>query len=304
MILVSEDLIALLKQKHIKANIHSRFESAINMLTESYELITVFMEPENISPMSVVITKDRFSDLERHKEKNLELSLQGNRLLLCGGHQILSEEFITWSPMTSYSPVAMGQNLDLSVSCKKMVDAVSIYGNLDGVGPLIYMNETSVGLTDALAFFMPRLQSFIESLCEMELERIRFHSLLIIGFGPGLTPASDDLLSGMLLSLIYFGEHYGLNIQTVRQITRSIVSGIRGLTTLIGERSLIYASEGRVCLKVKRAIDSILNQNQGLEDALIGVIELGATSGTDLLTGMYLGMRLLMDGRINWEDKA
>ncbi|NLB20993.1 MAG: DUF2877 domain-containing protein [Clostridium sp.] len=110
----------------------------------------------------------------------------------------------------------------------------------------------------------------------------------VIGYGLGLTPSADDFILGMLSTLE--GEEQKVR----RNILKDYILKHYDGTTQVSQYMLYYGMEHYTYPKF--LCDFLLKpweENDGFHEFLAH----GSTSGTDLLTGIMVGMEILMDGK-------
>ena len=120
----------------------------------------------------------------------------------------------------------------------------------------------------------------------------------LVGLGPGLTPAGDDVMTGFVLAL---REAERLGIVAARyfsNLRRLIPAVCKGRTNLLSERMLLLACEGLVGESASEAVNSLYGRDSrwARRDArrLIGM---GHSSGTDILVGVLLATSLFYSAR-------
>lgn len=107
----------------------------------------------------------------------------------------------------------------------------------------------------------------------------------LIGLGPGLTPAGDDLIAGLLLTL-HYGQH------AAAPALRAVAQ--RAATTTLGRAMLGWAAQGRASEHTLQLLGGLFALPASAALALLpAVLEHGATSGADLVAGILIGLRIL-----------
>ena len=102
----------------------------------------------------------------------------------------------------------------------------------------------------------------------------------LLGVGPGLTPAGDDVLAGLLVGLWSFD-------QRAESLQRAVLASLAG-TTDLSAALLRCAARGESIPQVSlmlRAMSTSAWQGR-LDDALDDLVRIGHTSGTALATGV------------------
>ncbi len=107
----------------------------------------------------------------------------------------------------------------------------------------------------------------------------------LIGLGPGLTPAGDDLLVGLML-VLYYVNHVTLN--PLREISAEAA------TTRLSRTMLGWAAQGLASEPVLLLLRDLFSLPEPQAFArLPQVLAHGATSGADTVAGIALGLGLL-----------
>ena len=102
----------------------------------------------------------------------------------------------------------------------------------------------------------------------------------LIGFGPGLTPAGDDLVGGALCALRASGRD-----RTADQLAHWVLPLARAGTSRISAAHLACAAEGECAEAVNDAIVALIS---GAGPDLARIDAIGHTSGWDALAGAAL----------------
>lgn len=106
----------------------------------------------------------------------------------------------------------------------------------------------------------------------------------LIGLGVGLTPSGDDALAGVEAALHAAGHPTaGFLALALDDVDRR--------TTTLGAAMLRHAARGDAAERVHDLLDVLLDPaTPDLEGAIAGAARWGATSGSDLLLGVLLGL--------------
>lgn len=108
-----------------------------------------------------------------------------------------------------------------------------------------------------------------------------------LGYGPGATPAGDDVLAGLLVALQGVSDEW---LQaSVDQFTDRLITDAENRSTVVSVALLTQAAEGRASKPVSSCLNSLVAPNASLETlkrAANAVLEIGHTSGAATLAGM------------------
>jgi hypothetical protein len=139
--------------------------------------------------------------------------------------------------------------------------------------------DTAPGLTDTPTALVANLRSALTSENPVALESaIR----PLIGLGRGLTPAGDDLLTGMVGVLVLAGHS-------------AIPCNFANRTSLPAATQLMHALRGELPEPLHEVIRwLLLAQMDAANYAIQRLAQLGSSSGRDMLAGVRLGIEALV----------
>jgi hypothetical protein len=120
----------------------------------------------------------------------------------------------------------------------------------------------------------------------------------LLGRGPGLTPAGDDVLAGILATLRVLGPSRPTAVATRLAATAdALAAAVIGVapqrTTALSAQLLEHADRGAVALPVADVLRAIAGRG-GLVAAAARLARVGHTSGSDLLTGIALAVDVML----------
>lgn len=127
-----------------------------------------------------------------------------------------------------------------------------------------------------------------------ELEAALACATRLIGLGPGLTPAGDDVLTGLMLVLHYADRAPGTEVKWIDAFCRGVVDQAMGRTTWVSSEQLRYAAHGEAAQAIAEAAIALLWAQEPLRPAIAALLDTGSSSGSDLLSGMCIGSKLLL----------
>jgi hypothetical protein len=113
----------------------------------------------------------------------------------------------------------------------------------------------------------------------------------LLGAGPGLTPAGDDVLAGLLVGLWSFG-------QKAEPLRLAVLAGLATGTTDLSAALLRCATRGESIPQVNQLLQTMSgNAWQGrLDHAMYDLVRVGHTSGTALATGVLAAATMASQG--------
>jgi hypothetical protein len=107
----------------------------------------------------------------------------------------------------------------------------------------------------------------------------------LLGEGPGLTPAGDDVVAGGLAACALIGD-----AAVPRRAVPEILEQARVATTSLSAALLSCAAAGQVVPEAARLLASLCGNEEGVTDALAGLRSVGTTSGTALAFGIVAAL--------------
>lgn len=115
--------------------------------------------------------------------------------------------------------------------------------------------------------------------------------LPMLGLGSGLTPTGDDVVGGVLLALVRWGDRLapGIDIGQLRIVIPS-QAAIR--TTALSAALLSCAAEGEADERLVLALDALVCGGPDLAQRARDLATYGHSSGGDALAGMALALNL------------
>lgn len=106
----------------------------------------------------------------------------------------------------------------------------------------------------------------------------------LIGLGPGLTPSGDDALAGIESALHVAGH-------PMAGFLAAALADVDERTTTVAAAMLRHAARGDAAERVHRLLDGLLGPDvAAIAPAIAAATRWGATSGSDLLAGVLLGL--------------
>lgn len=269
--------------------IHSVFDGAFNIIDSEGHLIGILSMEKDLSPLSMVVNCQSFN----HKsiiQGNLceftddAIHFQNTKLKI----NILNPETVNLSLSTI-------QGSNGIISEDKLNDLKELIigkGSLSGIAELIQLfeiNETvscsnfqNIEINEYSEFIKTRLIELLSSIINDNLELFKSSIQKTVGFGPGLTPSTDDFLTGIISMM------KSLNQNEYGNILDDINILCAGKTTKISEEMIRHATNGYVPESYKNFIKVLFDINKDyIVEAVSKVIQVGSSSGTDFLFGTY-----------------
>ncbi len=269
--------------------IHSVFNGAFNIIDSEGNLIGILSNEKDLSPLSMVVNTNSF---------NQKAIVQGNLIEFTKGEihfqhtkvkiNISNAEVIDLT--LKYKPFEHNSHLFEKLELLKSL--ILEKGALTGIGELVkYLDVSSeVSFNDIQShelneycnFIQDRLLELMNSIMEDDIHRFNSAIQKIVGFGPGLTPSTDDFLTGIIIIINY------LCPVESKDLLLNINELCAGKTTKISEEMIKHATRGYVPESYKNLIQALFdNDKDDITEVVEKVIQIGSSSGTDFLFGVY-----------------
>jgi uncharacterized protein DUF2877 len=138
-----------------------------------------------------------------------------------------------------------------------------------------------------------------ESLAQRDRRRLKVVTSSLAGLGPGLTPAGDDFLAGVLLALALVREQRG--DAGLNEIATLLVETAAPRTHEISGAYLRAAYDGQVGERWHPLLAALAaGDGAQIAAAAAPVLATGETSGADMLAGFLVGIGALQGGAAAW----
>jgi len=109
----------------------------------------------------------------------------------------------------------------------------------------------------------------------------------IVGHGRGLTPAADDCIAGVILTLNRWKAQLKCDFD-LQTLNTGILELARAKTTSLSVTILEAAAIGQGDERILRVLDGIINGNYNESEAIQNLVRMGHSSGVDTLAGITL----------------
>jgi hypothetical protein len=293
-----------------EGTVHGVFDSAINILFEGglVCLVPEFLQngPLNVT-LRVPVGSSKLPSLgvrdgSKVRVHDSGLELVGRRLVSFSSARIYSPRQMFASPMLANDEIEANMGVARKTALR--------FGNKAGLGELLALFGPKVARTKgrALNVFasaaigrIGRLEQAFHSENEKALKDAVSD---FIGLGPGLTPSSDDVLSGLVLLCVLYAKNFGGVQRAIRLLAKVLAEEAKGRTTLVSEEFLRQAALGNGNKPVMKQIEALLTGRPELaERETRRVLAIGETSGTDIVLGIVLGTMLCIGKKLGLEKR-
>jgi hypothetical protein len=284
----------------IQGTIHSVFNRVCNITFKDWPIVSLLLDSVPMKPMAVSFKS--FGNISMH-----ELKMEaGQRVIYCEDKLMFLQSDLTLSLIKARTvdcrPVFDFEKTSIEEVKGNIKELRLILQQGNAKGLLAIASEFDEGFEDKhrkllqnrySEFALPRVINLVLAIKKGNLEEIFNASRGIAGFGPGLTPASDDMLIGFMISLIYAAEYYGLLKGHAEAINSALLKGAEGRTTQLSYEMMSFAAKGEVTRNLHQLMSCIyFKSEKNLYDSTLSVMDYGETSGSDMLLGIYLGCKV------------
>jgi len=282
----------------VSGDVHSIFERAFNILIGG-ELVGVARSGVSRSPINLVTdipTSESMPSLGIRK--GMQVRKVGKLVLIGDVLEISLENAELWRPKTHaercLDPELIRENLELA---KRFAASKA---RSEGLGQLLSLiDEIAAGrmprapdLNMQAKAVLPWLVDLVKAVRSENVEGVKGAARKLIGLGPGLSPSADDALSGFTASLWWVSHSLNRCVDSVKRINETIVS-CSGTTTLLSQQLLRHAAKGETNERVRELLEAILaGTTPDVEKGVEEVLQIGETSGIDMMVGLLLGVQL------------
>jgi hypothetical protein len=119
-----------------------------------------------------------------------------------------------------------------------------------------------------------------------DLEAALRTAVRLVGLGPGLTPAGDDVMAGTMAGLVLLGH------PAAERFAAGVYSLAAGRTTELSRALLRHAASGRVSGEYCAVLQGLVGERP-LTPAIAGLLATGSTSGRAMALGLCTAIDLV-----------
>ena len=294
---ISRPVFDMMKREYLAGRVLANYRRACNLLTSEGEIIALVGPAIGNGPLNIVI--EGAGVLETVKPgwpavfSDGQLILGDSLIVSLDGAQLWSPE-VNWGRLAT-QPRRLERNL--AVLCSWLSQAENLANDFaQGLLNLVLDDEKGPGMREDgarspqnqafLTMARAAIKGLMQSLQDGDRSGIRENAALLAGLGPGLTPAGDDYLVGLMAGLRLWPaplENSGLSPEEACQI---ILEATEGRTTLLSRAFLHSAKEGLFGENWHELLAELARGEPiGIQRAARRILSSGATSGADSLAG-------------------
>lgn len=295
---------------NIEGHIHSVFDYACNIQMLDQGLISLISKKYGDNPYSISINLPTGQTMKKNGiQQGMKVIINSHSICsVVGSFYINLENATSWDSSFSRRCESLVSKIQLQDNFRLILRVLLKRGNFLGIGTLIMdyphitkkfnlLNlQANIKKNDYSLFVSPMIKDFICAIIKGDYVLTKKIIVGIVGFGPGLTPSADDLLVGLMASLYYLVQYYKRGIDLIFNLKKILLEDtLANQTTFVSWQMLKAAAQGEFAKPIKELCIAmtIANNEKKLKDAVLEVINLGSTSGTDTILGLVLGKYII-----------
>lgn len=274
------------KAVKMRGKVISKFERVINIEFTYPHFLVAFALDSVISSPYMMKTNNVQSFIDIRDSVNIghNVYLKADHTLIIGNFELIYTQARRWN---SHLPEVRRDHQYINNNYCFLKDYLTDYGKPKGIRNAYLFLEEKINNTQIETAYD---NFFMELLYKLDNELSYENIKQFMGLGVGLTPSGDDFITG-LLAVLYC---YAPESLEVKKIFHSFkMNDFQSKTTTISFYMIRHILQGRV----NAALRDYLLFNH--EDSFVhkqsadSVLEIGSTSGTDMLVGVCFGLRYL-----------
>lgn len=268
------------------ARVLSSFARACNLIDEQGRVISIVDNTAGNGPSTIVLKESSVS-LERILSVGEPVAVGENSLTINTTTIDFTEATVWCSRVDWDSAKSCTYHFAKNIGDLSMI--VKYRAPLGGLSSMLFSSTYNMDFVcDRVAGSAQRL---FGGIFNHNIQSVRMGASGVAGLGVGLTPSGDDFLIGVIYALwaIFDPEDAAL-------WSRTIVESASPHTTMLSAAMLQEASEGNATEHWHILVDVLAKGDAiDVEQASMGILSVGHTSGADALIGFLLSVDLLRD---------
>jgi Protein of unknown function (DUF2877) len=270
---------------------------SVYVMDEDDEIYAIVRQPLGNGPLNLVVPAE-----PAHLFNGLALgtSLASTGTILGVGESITIglDGAVVWESKAHGALASDGALLDrvLAVLCRE----ISQRAPAESLARLLpHLDDEDLPEPLEHVAHFPRSHALIgglaESLAQRDRRRLKVVTSSLAGLGPGLTPAGDDFIAGVLLALAIVRARRG--DPALNEIAHLLVETAAPRTHEISAAYLRAAYDGQVSERWDPLLAALAaGEAEQITVAAAPVLATGETSGADMLAGFVVGFGALQGG--------
>jgi hypothetical protein len=293
-------------------SVQSIFQRAINIvLHDGEQVISLLCEELPRMPQGIQLSHAHMEWLRASLRPGMPLWIGERRLSVPStGYMLVLPETSAWEPRPAVE--SMLWNVE-TMAChtqtlaRYLAEHAPSNGLASLVKPLILDDGTDPGWpagggvqvgiqADLIHMAEPKLRMLMQAGQRSDIHGVEEATRGLAGLGPGLTPSGDDTLCGFAAVMALLSPYLTRDGLSLRWVAEVIASTARSRTTKLSVTLLGHAARGEVAEHIGDVLLALALPIEGHENVLRAakrLLAFGATSGSDTLLGILLGLRVL-----------
>jgi len=292
---IASDLIDTLTSKTVDGIVHSVFDHACNIQLEENNLVTLISPklPNYPAAIKLDIAENRMIRSIGFKT-GMKSVINKDEIKM---PEICISIKLSGAKVWDSSPLFLRSNISeemLNKNIEKICNLTLKCGEIEGVASILDGNKVDNNYKN---FIINPVKRLAKGISNFDYKEITEASKRLIGLGPGLTPAADDFLLGILASLYYMGYYFGNHLENLKKIAGFIIYDLPGRTTFISEIMLRNGMKARFSEPIRDLMLAVIH-NTAVQDKCLNLLNIGGTSGSDCAAGIVFGGVLMTKVKI------
>ncbi|MEG0284854.1 MULTISPECIES: DUF2877 domain-containing protein [Vagococcus] len=265
--------------------IHSVFDRSCNVKTQTGELFTLVTPDIFYGPKQIRMSTEDFKELNLLVGQKVFLNQEGN--LQFNTNSVNFES----SPVFSLEIIHFPDDLPINLLENINHSHDYLLSHLDTVG--FYRKTFPNDMEKIVHQWLTEKSNHLIEYMLTENWHLMFKEIsALVGLGHGLTPSGDDVLTG--LSLVINTQSFPNHV--IQERFNEVVSELKEGTNFVSQNQLQLSLEGKSLLPILNVL-SAFYEGKSLEE-IIGlmkvVLTIGSSSGSDILAGILIGLRMVV----------
>jgi hypothetical protein len=272
------------------AVVHSVFRRVVNLRLDSGHFLSLSAQELPLAPNGIALELPLEVEMENLGVRlGQEATLIRQALLVPAAHlEVNCAGARRWDPRPRVPRVSPG---DLMPRIQRAHAKVIAHGAAGSLLPLLE-GDKETNSPPLVRAARPHAELLYESASAPDHTAVREAASRLAGLGPGLTPSGDDFLAGFVAAWVLTTEASGLPLSEVSQVAGAISDGASSRASELGSSWIMHAAFSEVAEPMGRFFTALFsNDCEALLPAVLSVVSLGATSGTDWMVGALFGAR-------------
>jgi len=267
-----------------RGRVHSVFARAINFTGPRGRLYCLAAAELDDAPATVRVNEKAGAALDTLGVRPGDEVVAVPGGLACGPVAVSTAGVRPWSAVLPSFPVGTAGKCLLAANLAALRAVIA--GNGRDGGLKAYIAGTSGDLFEQQ--LAARAAALAASLTRGDTAGFLAAGRRLIGLGPGLTPAGDDFLAGLMLAVNMPAGPFG---RDSRRAVRELADG--AATGTVARAMLAHAARGRTRARIVALLTELTSGGEGETAAAAhAVLAGGAPSGTDQAAGLAVGQEI------------